>query len=352
MRARRVVLVSLAWAITGGLDALNTYAITKSDLVDGEANYEWQHFLLVKLGMGALAGLLFGGVLIFFLRERARNRPFGVALLINSTIVAILNFGMVALTYNYILEVEYNHTAFFLRTLVLWMLVSVLTVIFLHVNDKYGRGIFIKLLLGEYHHPSQEERIFMFVDIKSSTTIAEQLGHIRFFELLNDFFRDITNSIIYSKGEVYQYVGDQVVISWTMKNGLNNANCVRCFYNMLDAIQKNAGRYRRRYNLVPEFKAGLHCGPVTTGEIGVIKKDIVYSGDVLNTTARIESLCNLYKVRMLISKYLLDKLLLPPNVYIPTRVGIIELKGKRQKVELYAIENPNQRQLESTLHDT
>ena len=212
------------------------------------------------------------------------------------------------------------------------------TLIGLHVNEKYGPGILFKLIIGRYHHPREEKRIFMFVDIKSSTTIAEQLGHIRFFDLLNDFFRDITNPIIYTSGEVYQYVGDEVVLSWTIENGVRSANCIRCFYSMQEAIQKNSGKYMEAYGIVPEFKAGLHCGLVTTGEIGIIKKDIVFSGDVMNTASRIQDLCNSYGVKILLSKNLLEILNLPPHDYKPERVGVIELKGKKNKVELYTFE--------------
>ena len=178
----------------------------------------------------------------------------------------------------------------------------------------------------------------MFVDLRSSTAIAERLGHIRFFNLLNDFYRDITNPIVYTSGEIYQYVGDEIVISWTMKTGTRDANCIRCFFSMRETIQKLSERYREKYGLVPEFKAGLHCGPVTIGEIGVIKKDIVFSGDVMNTTSRIQSVCNKFRVNILLSKYLLDRLNLPPHGFTPKRMGIIELKGKRQKVELYTFE--------------
>jgi adenylate cyclase len=77
---------------------------------------------------------------------------------------------------------------------------------------------------------------------------------------------------------------------------------------------------------------------VTTGEIGVIKKDIVYSGDVMNTTSRIQAVCNKFRVNILMSKYLLDQMRLPSDLYPLKRVGVIELKGKREKVELFTFE--------------
>lgn len=120
-----------------------------------------------------------------------------------------------------------------------------LTIIGLHVNEKYGQGILGKLIMGKYLRPREEERIFMFVDIRSSTTIAEQLGHLRFFELLNDFYRDLTNPIIYKSGEIYQYVGDEIVVSWPMKEGLHNASCLRCFYDIKATLETLSGEYKK-----------------------------------------------------------------------------------------------------------
>ncbi len=346
MLLRQMIWIMSVWLFIGILDALNTYAVAEGVLLEANTNYNWPRFLSVKIITALFAGIFSSIILLFFLRDQLRGKSFGFALLLNSLVISLLNFGIIALAHHYLLAIDYSRTPFFFKSLVLWTIVTILTIVFLHVNDKYGPGVLLKLLLGRYHYPREEERIFMFVDLKSSTTIAEELGHVQFFNLLNDFFRDLTDPIINTNGEIYQYVGDEIVISWTMSNGLRKANCIRCFYSMLEAIQRNADDYHLKYNLVPEFKAGLHCGLVTVGEIGIIKKDIVFSGDVVNTTARMESLCNLYGVRLLTSKILLNKLQLPPNDYPTVRMGIIELKGKIEKVELFTfadnllIDNP------------
>lgn len=91
----------------------------------------------------------------------------------------------------------------------------------------------------DYRKPfSEVERIFMFLDIRSSTTIAEELGHVQYFALLNDFFRDIAEPISKNKGHIYQYVGDEVVVSWPLDDGLNNANCLKCFFDIGDIMEK------------------------------------------------------------------------------------------------------------------
>jgi adenylate cyclase len=177
----------------------------------------------------------------------------------------------------------------------------------------------------------------MFLDLRSSTAIAEKLGHIKYHNLLNDFIDDINDSIIFSKGEIYQYIGDEVTVSWTMKNGIENENCLQCFFNIAAEIKNKSSRYLERYGIIPDFKTGLHCGEVTIGEVGVIKKEIVFTGDVLNTTARIQELCNTYGVRLLVSKKLID-LLQIENRYLIKAIGEITLRGKRGKDILYNVE--------------
>ena len=105
---------------------------------------------------------------------------------------------------------------------------------------------------------------------------------------------------------------------------------------MKAAITKQASKYNVKFGLFPEFKAGFHFGKVTTGEIGVIKKEIIFTGDVLNTTARIQGLCNTYNVDMLISGDLMKKLGLDSQFQITT-LGGSELRGKDEKVELFTI---------------
>ncbi|MCO6480502.1 MAG: adenylate/guanylate cyclase domain-containing protein [Phaeodactylibacter sp.] len=133
---------------------------------------------------------------------------------------------------------------------------------------------------------------FLFLDIRSSTTIAEQLEEVQYFEFVKDFFQDVTPAILATKGEAYQYVGDEIVVSWPLDKGLRDNNCIHAFFEALRSIRGKVPHYQQKYGVSPSFKVGLHCGTVVTGEIGVIKRDIAHSGDVLNTAARIQSKCN------------------------------------------------------------
>ena len=120
-------------------------------------------------------------------------------------------------------------------------------------------------------------------------------------------------------------------------NVINNASSSSaCFSKISEIITQNRTRYLDGFGLVPEFKAGYHIGEVTTGEIGIIKKDIIYTGDVLNTTARIQAECNTYDAKVLISGSLLNELE-KGDLGTCTRIGTLKLRGKTETVQLYSI---------------
>jgi adenylate cyclase len=153
------------------------------------------------------------------------------------------------------------------------------------------------------------------------------------------FFYNVANqAILKYNGEIYQYVGDEIVVSWPKHDGLHGAKCLRCFTAIMDKVEENATIFKNDYGVVPQFKAGIHSGDVITGEIGITKKDIVYSGDVLNATARIVSLCNQYKQKLVVSEVIYNELKNTKGYrfnYLDSPV----LRGKFIKLALYSV-NP------------
>ncbi len=115
-----------------------------------------------------------------------------------------------------------------------------------------------------------------------------------------------------------------------------NANCVNCFFDIHKAIEKKSEKYDSKYDLVPSFKASIHYGIVTAGEVGVLKREITFSGDVLNTTARIQELCNKHNEKLIVSKNLLDLMSLK-NEFILKEIGQMNLRGRSEPVILYSV---------------
>ena len=211
-----------------------------------------------------------------------------------------------------------------------------LLVFFLQINHLLGEGVLWKFIRGKYHKPREEERIFMFLDMKSSTTIAEQLGHVRFYTLLNELFHEISQPLLQTKAEIYQYVGDEVILTWDMEHGLRNSNCLKSFFMFRESLLRNSGNYFKNFGVRPEFKAGLHFGKVVSAQIGDLKREIVYNGDVLNTTARIQSECNKYQRDCLVSGTLMNRLK-QINGFQWERIDAVTLRGKETEVELFSV---------------
>lgn len=360
VKLSKVLWITGIWMLVAVLESLYIHTLA-IDFTPFHANefYDFWELLKIQVITATLAGFVLGSVLIFFLRGRFRDRSFLEAVFLNTAILTIILFvavGIGIIVYErdtHILSylnknpsnqlLHFYSSPFFLKTLFFWLIIIFLTNLLLDVNEKYGAGVLRQLVMGKYHHPREEERIFMFLDMKGSTGIAERIGHIQFFELLNDFFKDITDPILFTRGSIYQYIGDEVIVVWKIPNGVKNGNCIRCYYNIRAAINRKAAEYKSKYGVVPDFKAGIHCGKVTIGEIGVLKRDIVFSGDVLNTTSRMQSMCNYFGVKLLISKRLLDRIGLPPNYLDTRKIGNISLKGKTKKVVLYTIEEEQPR---------
>ncbi|GAA0892142.1 hypothetical protein GCM10009122_18210 [Fulvivirga kasyanovii] len=352
IKIRTVLFITIGWILIGILNIYYNHLIMLSQEAFEFNDYDLETALITNVVALLIAGVGGGSLIIFFLKDRLRKMPLGMVIIINtiSFLVIIAVVSTIAFVfYYYILVGEsyfdgdlwFNLTEFvssygFLLNLIVWTIVATATIVVLQVNDKYGRGVFLETLLGKYHNPINEERIFMFLDLKSSTTIAEQLGHKKYFKLLNRFFEDVTKGVIENKGDIYQYVGDEVVITWSLEDGLENANCIRCFFEIESIINRRAHKYMEKYRVKPTFKAALHGGEVTTGEVGTFKKDIIFTGDVLNTTSRIEDKCNEFNAKLLVSDALVSQL--PVNGEFEVQeIGDVELRGKQNLVKVYKV---------------
>lgn len=205
------------------------------------------------------------------------------------------------------------------------------------INRKYGPGILLPLLLGRYRNPREEVRTVLFMDLKSSTTTAEELGHLRYSAFIRDCFSDI-NAILYRfQAQVYQYVGDEIVVTWPEKEGIRNHNCIAFYFACKKQFRQREDYYLSNYDSLPMFKAGAHTGKVTAVEIGEVKRDIAYHGDTLNTAARIQSVCNDYDKSFLISEDLMKKLETHQKMSAQP-MGRVLLKGKSSEIGIYAVD--------------
>jgi adenylate cyclase len=160
----------------------------------------------------------------------------------------------------------------------------------LGISNIVGRRTFLNFIIGRYHSPVEENRFVLFVDIAGSTGLAERLGGIGIHRLLDRTFRLLTLSVVDYRGEVLNYVGDEVIVTWPERSGAIDCRPLRCFVAMRDELSRASSELEREFGASPRIRGSLHFGPVIVGEIGDIKRAIVFNGDVMNTAARLEEL--------------------------------------------------------------
>ena len=331
---RRYALQGVIWGVV--------YSLLHFGLLHQEVGLLVRH-AFIGLGVGLFVGL--GEA--FVIGSNFRNKPFLFLLLVRTglytTVTALWLLLVAGLKSVYIQELSYEaalqqyvlHGTFALDVGAS-LLVCLLIVALQQISSLHGPGELFNFVRGKYHRPQEVDRIFMFVDVKSSTTIAEELGNLRYSQFIQDFFLDLTDGLVLTKAEVYQYVGDEVVLTWPLPVGLSKAQCVRCFFLMQRSIEARKDSYLRQYGHYPRFKAGLHGGRVVATWVGEVKREIVYHGDVLNTTARIQSLCNELGQELLISEELLTQL--PPSSGVVAEyISTLHLRGRQQAISLYGL---------------
>lgn len=303
--------------------------------------------LLLYVSLSSIPfGIFYAAVEFLFDRYLAKSISLGIIIFTKTFLYLITLIFLVSnvVEYSgYMLDVSLEEERGWWRTnktfwtIMIFFVMSSLVFSFMKIaNEKFGRGVFLKMLLGKYRKPQEEKRIFMFLDLKSSTTIAENLGHYKYSQMIQDCFYDLNTIVRKYDAEIYQYVGDEAVLSWTYKRGVKRNNSLELYFAFKERMDTRSEYYQEKYGLVPEFKAGIHGGTLMVTEVGTIKKEIAYHGDVINTTARIQSQCNIYNSNVLISESLLEDMHLSEK-YITKNIDDLLLKGKAKTINIYSV---------------
>ncbi|MGN6508701.1 MAG: adenylate/guanylate cyclase domain-containing protein [Chitinophaga sp.] len=333
LRLRQLGLIVITWLFIGFLIAVYDHLVLHTANSAGpSAGYSFQRSLFVNMLAGLIGALLGGSIMVFYVNEKFRDKPYGYTLL-----TVTLSFVGVVLVVTLVLGIVANpDKARMYKNGLVWAIVVAVTQLLMQINSKFGPGVFWNIVRGRYNTPREERRIFMFLDLNSSTAIAEKLGNKRYHAFLKDLFTDITNPVLDNRGEIYQYVGDEVIVAWRYDEGVADSKCVQCFFDIKLHLETLKDKYLAQYGVMPVFKAGIHSGKVVAGEVGIIKRDITYSGDVLNTTSRIQGLCKQYNAEVIASGDLMAELRLDGH-FEAQALGSIRLRGKEKEMALVAL---------------
>ncbi len=209
-------------------------------------------------------------------------------------------------------------------------------ILLIQLSRLIGERTLRDIMLGRYHRPRAEERFFLFVDIAGSTPLAERIGPAAVHRFLGRVFHVASEPIDDYRGEIYQYVGDEIVITWTASEGRRGARPLACFFEIERALARAAPDFDRDFGVAPRLRAALHAGSVIAGEVGESRRAIVFHGDVMNTTARIEGTTRDLERQFLVSADALERLD-GVEAYALEDLGLQQLRGRAEAVRVYSV---------------
>ena len=325
-------------------------------LMYGSGNGIDSTHLLFMLQLSLLTGLTHGIYDVMILQDEMDKRPVGAALVIRSCFFLACicaNLTLCILIWDIdkseglINEVSLRHMVSFFKQpdhqnhISSVFLLGHLITLIRSVHKTFVTRVFINTLLGKNQDPKEEDLIFMFIDMKHSTEIAEELGHVRYSNFIRDYYRLLSNCCEENHGEIYQIAGDGAFLTWKISDCKKQARPIDCFYDFKECLERTAYKFKKRYGVVPAFKAAAHCGKVISTEVGNFGSEMAYHGDVLNTTSRIQTLCSKLGQDFLISEDLYGKLPLPlPHGFISVKAGFFELRGKKNGLLIFSLHLP------------
>lgn len=292
---------------------------------------------------GAIVGLFLSAMEFYYIPGSwgmwIRKSPFLKALLFRTAISSVLIFAGLVIANRIFAPGRFLDGGFSIIVRDIIVLFGIFFVFFFVVQVRriIGGRVLANFIAGRYHRPVEENRIFMFLDITGSTTLSQQLGDIGVYEMIKSFFFDIAEPIADFEGETHRYIGDEVVVTWPLEIERDkNRRCLDCYFAIKDKMDGVAADYKERFGDVLEYRVGLHGGTLVAGECGDEKQEIVYFGDTINTTARIQSACKAYDKSLLISIDLLKNISLPEN-YSVENLGPAELRGRNESLDIATV---------------
>ena len=310
--------------------------------------------LLLGGSIGAIHGFIISFVIslleIFGVRSRigqmVEQGPLVVTILIKGliygtiiTVVELGNIGELLIIGN--VNDPQTADAFAPISIVFSFVVTFIIIFILQISRLVGGRTLSNLILGRYHRPRMEERFFLFVDIVGSTQIAETIGPLSMHRFLGQVFTLAAEPVTDYHGEIYQYVGDEIVVTWPVTVGKCDARPLTCFFAIQSALADAEVSFQTRFGVIPTMRGALHAGTVVSGEVGVNRRSIVFHGDVMNVASRLEQATREMGCGFLASADSIN-LLENKGPYRLHDRGQHPLRGRRTPLQVYEVEMPVQ----------
>ncbi len=177
----------------------------------------------------------------------------------------------------------------------------------------------------------------LFSDVRSFTTITEQLGAQGTVALLNEYFTLMVDCIQREEGMLDKFIGDAIMAAFGIPVGHDDDadRSVRAAVAMMRELTRWNHERVAEGKLPVDIGIGLNTDTVVSGNIGSKKRmDYTIIGDGVNLAARLESACKQYGSHILISEFTYKAL---KGTYFSRELDLVVVKGKTQPVAIYEI---------------
>jgi adenylate cyclase len=203
-----------------------------------------------------------------------------------------------------------------------------------NILDAYlGPSAGQKVLAGQIKRGDGQDinAVIWFCDLRDSTPLADSMSRREFLALLNDYFECVLGPVLEQQGEVLRFIGDAALAIFPVGERPAEA-CGKALAAAQEALLRMDKLNQARERPL-RFGIGLHLGELTYGNIGTPTRiEFTVIGAAANEAARIEALCRVLEVDLLVSERVARALPRPWR-----SLGLHTLRGVGDKMELFTL---------------
>lgn len=180
----------------------------------------------------------------------------------------------------------------------------------------------------------RRELTVLFCDIRSFTTISEQLTASQLKDLLNRFFTPMTEIIFDHRGTIDKYVGDMIMAFWgaPLADPDHARNAIDTALMMLARTEELKPELARLGYPEVNIGIGLNTGPMNVGNMGSqFRRSYTVLGDSVNLGSRLEGLTKFYGVQLIVG----EQTHAGQDAFLFRQLDRVRVKGKKEPTRIY-----------------
>ncbi|GBF39084.1 7TM diverse intracellular signaling domain-containing protein [Leptospira johnsonii] len=193
-----------------------------------------------------------------------------------------------------------------------------------------GKDSILDVRLGDQ---IQKEMAVLFSDIRSFTTLSEQMTPAENFNFINSYLSRMSPIIQRHNGFIDKFIGDAIMALFQR--------------NVIDAVSagvemqrylKEYNEHRNRQGYIPiQIGVGIHSGSLMLGTIGAEERlEGTVISDTVNLASRIESLTKVYGSRIAVSESTIEEVKKDGKFHFRF-LDRVKVKGKQRPVSVYEV---------------